>query len=200
MKKIENISDKVAFLIAGIFTPPLMASVAILMIARFYAKDINDMLVWSIIGIILLIGPASVYVFLNYSKGKLEDINLSRRKERLIPLYLALLGAIFGLAIMYYKRAPEPLIILNYTLIIDLLVITIITFYWKVSVHMLTLTSVITLLCFLFEPRYLILFILCLPVGWSRISRKRHSLSQVLVGSILGIMTVLIVLQIFSFN
>ncbi len=191
--------DKLAFMLSAVFTPPLVVALAIFSIAFYYNDRFEYFWPWAFLGILLLIGPASIYVYLAYRKGKVTDINMSEREERLRPLIIALIGAMMVILVLLDKAAPKPLILLGLTLVSELVIVIFVTVFWKISLHALTYSTAVTLLAYLYNPWALILYIFLFPVGWARVYRKRHTLLQVIAGSLVGIVTALVIFMLFNY-
>jgi membrane-associated phospholipid phosphatase len=172
--------------------------VAIFGIADYYTAGYSKALAWTFISILLLIGPASLYVLFGYLTGHVTDINLSERDERLRPLALALTGAVIGTIFLFKKEAPTPIILVGVTLICELTVVILITLFWKISLHSLTLSSVITLFLLFFTGYAAFLYLLLIPVAWARIWRKRHTLNQTLMGAAAGAIIAFAVFALFE--
>lgn len=69
---------------------------------------------------------------------------------------------------------------------VNTVLILLITLQWKISIHLLTLTSSIALLCVQFGLLPAVLLLLVPVLMWSRIMLKAHTFMQTLVGSLVG--------------
>ena len=72
----------------------------------------------------------------------------------------------------------------------------VITWWWKISIHAATLGGVLTMLTALYGIIVLPIFVLLLLVSWSRIVLHRHTLAQVVGGSLMGIILTLVIIII----
>lgn len=126
--------------------------------------------------------PYILILFL-YRSGKISDLQMPKRKERLFPLLIINISVIIGFCVLIFT-SPTRLLLSVYSMyLLSLPVISLITFFWKISFH----SSYITL----FSIAYMLVFgkwaILTLPlipiVGWSRIKLKKHTIAQVLAGA-----------------
>jgi len=83
---------------------------------------------------------------------------------------------------------------------VTLLIIAIFTYSirpnWKISAHMITFISMATIVSF-FNIYLVSLFILTPFVGWCRLKLKRHTLNQVIVGTLLGFIVPFIIFYFF---
>jgi membrane-associated phospholipid phosphatase len=195
MKKTK---DALALVLSSLFTPPLVAALAIFVIVIFYSHGYPKAIAWTFISVFLLIGPASICILISYYLGTIKDLNLSEREERLRPLSLSLLGAMIGTMIMLSREVPSPLLLAGFTLISELVVVIFITLFWKISMHTLTISAITTLLVLIFNGWLAMLYLLIFPVAWARIYRKRHTLAQVSAGALVGAATALLVFTLFQ--
>ena len=121
-------------------------------------------------------------VLLLYKTGKVSDLQIPKRKERLFPLLVVNICVIAGFFVLIYMQ-PEKLLLSVYMIYLLVLpAISLITLFWKISFHAsyITLFSIVSLVVF---GKWAMLTILLIPlVGWSRIKLKRHTMAQVLGG------------------
>jgi membrane-associated phospholipid phosphatase len=61
------------------------------------------------------------------------------------------------------------------------------TLWWKISIHASSLAGAATLLTALYGAMMLPAFLLLPLVGWSRVVLGRHTVAQVVVGSLVSI-------------
>lgn len=124
----------------------------------------------------------------------ITDINLTVRKERVMPTYVAI---IYYLCFYYILREIDGLSIhilsAFFGCIIAIFIANIITTYWKISIHQIGISSVAAIMVATSEVTLTnnigwIMFLLLMIglVGWSRLHLNRHTPLQVLAGSILG--------------
>jgi membrane-associated phospholipid phosphatase len=66
------------------------------------------------------------------------------------------------------------------------LIILIISFYWKISGHML-LDAISYLTLILINPMFILTLPFFILVGYTRVALKKHSISQVIVGFLIGL-------------
>lgn len=132
-------------------------------------------------------------VLLLYKAGKISNLQIPKRKERLFPLLIINICVIIGFFVLIYAQ-PEKLLLSVYTIyLLALPVISLITLFWKISFHAsyITLFSIVYLIVL---GKWAILTIPLIPlVGWSRIKLKKHTLSQVLGGiAVIGAISLIV--------
>jgi phosphatidylglycerol---prolipoprotein diacylglyceryl transferase len=128
-----------------------------------------------------------------------SDLSISRREERPKLFLLFLVSFLISLSISIKAQQPllvETYLILNFTFLLGFLI----TFFWKISFHMIMATLIIFFTIHVWQTPYIYLLIFTLPlIGWSRLQLRRHSLKQVLGGFFLSIACILLVLTFFNF-
>lgn len=140
--------------------------------------------------------PALMFLVF-YKMGWISDVNLTVRKERVIPTFITL-GLFYALFYLLYAN-PQVNSVFT-TLFIGavggVLVANVITTFWKISIHALGVGALpgsfiaigISNGNFLW---WIIIagILLLLTVATSRLILKRHTLGQVIAGGALGIIS-----------
>jgi hypothetical protein len=119
-------------------------------------------------------------------RGKWDGHHVRNREGRLLPLSLALVSTAVGLAILLLGGAPRDVIALDVAMLGSLLVCLVITRWWKISLHCAVAGGAIATLALLYGPWLLVLVVLLVLIGWSRVELVDHTLAQVLAGSVVG--------------
>lgn len=126
--------------------------------------------------------------------GMISDVMLDERSERMVPL---LLSAIYFF-ITYYllRKIALPSLLYFYVIGATILILLtlIITYRWKISIHMVSmggltgfLISLAMLLHLNIDWMIILAFLASGMLGTSRIKLNAHNLSQVFAGYLLGI-------------
>ena len=128
-----------------------------------------------------------------------SDLTVSKREER-PKLYLTFLSFFLISLNIAITTQNSTLIeiysVLNLTFVLG----TLITFFWKISFHMIFSTLIIFFICYLLKTPEIYSLVILLPlIGWSRLQLRKHSFKQVLGGTLLSIIGILIVLTLFNF-
>lgn len=196
---------KVASVVSYIFHPLSMPIIGILLI--FYSDLVPGFSYWNY-GNTLTMGWKYIlicYLFTNIIPGvsalilkkigKISSLQMPEKEERLLPFTIT---GISYVSFFYFTKEMvgfEPPLILNLFLlgaIIAIVIGVVITFTWKISVHMIGVGGLVGIF-FLMNvwiapaPIYLVVSILLAGiVGSSRIALKAHTISQVFAGFLLG--------------
>ena len=131
------------------------------------------------------LSPIIPYLVLK-KMGKVTDYEFTNRKER--PPYFTTITIIFGILFLLLTTLNlEILTKVSLNLFLVSSVITLITFYWKISGHMTYSTILFTTLIYLFPgtPALYLLFLLTPFIAWSRIALDKHDLTQVTLGTLI---------------
>jgi membrane-associated phospholipid phosphatase len=193
----ESQKQKIAEVISVLFNPVLLAVISLALIANRYANNNAEFWHSSIVGILLLLGPASFYIVFIWVIEKRIDIDISQREDRIVPLVLATLGALIGHYIVSTRLTSQTLFILSQVLLLMLVSLTVVTFVWKISLHAAALMSLVTLLVIFRSPIFVFFYATIVPVAWARLTLKQHTPRQLIGGSIVGIGVTLLASAIF---
>ena len=152
---------------------------------------------WFLVFLMNLILLPTIAVFWLERRKIISDLDLKRKDER-----LAFLGLVAILSLVNYLdslalTAPRNIQALNLLAFLIIFAMAVITVFWKVSGHMLILTSFI-FLAYIFKGRVALYLMPILPlVAAHRLYFKHHNLIQVLGGIILGFILTNIVFALF---
>jgi len=139
-------------------------------------------------------------LFILQKKGIISDLDASIKKERIMPLYLGVLFAIIGYVLLYIQEASVLVKGLMFCTITNTIIIIIITRYWKISIHAMGISGLLSVLWMHNKEYPLIMFIIIILVAYSRVILKAHNISQVTIGSILGLFLTLIQIHFLFLN
>ena len=125
--------------------------------------------------------------------GRVESLEMRKRKERRGPLFISILIMIIGFPIFYSIAKLSPHLSAIYISSIILLFFSfLITIRWKISLHMMGIggaTGTFIALNYIFGGIYYFIFLFFALSGllaFSRLDQKAHNESQVYVGFVLG--------------
>lgn len=133
----------------------------------------------------VVILPLSAIIWLE-KRRFISDLDLRNKRERLAFLGLTFLVSSINFVNSVILSAPKVIQSLNFLILFLIVIISSISVFWKISIHMMVLSSVITV-AFLAKGSEALWWLLILPpVAFHRLYFKHHNFSQVLVGTILG--------------
>ncbi|ACF13380.1 conserved hypothetical protein [Chloroherpeton thalassium ATCC 35110] len=128
----------------------------------------------------------SIMVISLKKKGKITDYDISNRSQRAVPLAIAVVAYLIGYLILEHLNAPRIISGLLIFYAMNTLILMLITFRWKISVHLSSFTAPLAVLFVQFGPVVLWALLLTPFLIWSRVFLKAHTLMQAIAGSIMG--------------
>ena len=136
---------------------------------------------------IILIGAIPCILWVLYAKLKNQQWDIEDRAPRITPLVL-----LIGYGFLIY-----PIIDHGYLMIIffiNLMIISIITFFWKISIHCYGSSTMLILLAYKYYGDSTIFFIalvfnllMIISTMWARLYLNKHTKLQVGIGALLGL-------------
>ncbi len=182
--------------VSNILAPATISVPMILLVAFYKASSIASALAYAGLTLFFLsIGPFT-YIFIGVRLGKLSDVDVSKRTERVGPFTFGLISICLGWFALVLAHAPTPLISTVIVTAISGLIMMVITLWWKISLHASSLGAAATILTVLYGAIMLPTFLLLVLVSWSRVVLRRHTLSQVIAGSLLSITLSALILKL----
>ena len=187
---------------------PIIAFMITLYVAPKIKTEINDLLFcYGIMFLGTILMPVLILLLL-LKRGTISSIEMSIKKERSMPLLIT--G--FCVLLSYYQLKEISFFAANsilYAQIIGVIIIifsaSIISNFWKISLHMLGfggLTGILTALYFIFNSGLYILIIsmfFSVFLGVSRFRENAHNKKQIYMGFCLGLLIELMVVMSFQY-
>ena len=118
--------------------------------------------------------------------GIISDLDASIRKQRIMPLSLGVLYAAIGFIVLTLQNADTLVKGLMFCFITNTAIIILITRYWKISIHTMGVAGLLAALWVNGTQFPLIMGFILVLVASARVVLKAHNISQVIVGSFLG--------------
>ena len=191
---------RIARHVSNILAPATISLPFILLVAFYQAQDKLSALLFACITLFFLsVGPL-LYIIIGVRLGILSDIDVSRRSQRVGPFIFGIVSATIGWIILSLTDAPRNLQTVMIITVFSGIIMMVITLWWKISMHASSFGGVATMLTVLYGAVMLPLFILLIFVSWSRVVLRRHTVSQVIAGSLAGIVLSLVILKIRGVN
>jgi len=191
--------DRIAKIISQITQPPLVIGVFLTFLVFYYAPDTATGFIWLLIAAGLIGFIPTVFTFVAFKLGWISDVLLPERKDRIGPFLVAALGAVITLICFYKMDVPTEILVFLMALILVLMVVLLITTFWKISVHATTITVVTVSINVLTDCQYWYLLFLIPVVMWARVYRKRHTGAQVFAGALINGVIVYAAFKLFGF-
>lgn len=187
----------ISHVISTVFQPLLMPTYGVMLLFMYtYFGVAYSNRFWHIVTPIMLFSFVipGILIYLLLRIGLISDLSLKVRRERFYPYFITLLS--YSAMVVFYYKAQMPIwfITMMAGSIAIMIIAILITLVWKISAHMFGvggLVGGVMSVCYYVEhsnPYWLFigLFILAGSIGTSRLILKRHTLSQVIAGFLLG--------------
>lgn len=173
------------------FGHPMLSFPAFIIIMLFVKESLEKAIWISGLIIVGIFIPMFIKMFFGTKSGKYTNFDISDQKQRRSFYLFVLILLMIVIIVLYLTQQPEYILralIFGFLLI---LVNYVLNFIQKVSLHV-SLTVFLGFLIFPIQPIVGILtFLFSLLMAWSRLELKRHTLKEIglgiLVGLILGI-------------
>lgn len=168
--------------------------------------------IWTMVAVLIgcLGGIPMAYVLYLRSTGQIKEIDIPERENRTKPLLvgLAAVALAFALcAVLSQTETPFVLSVLLAGLALTGSVLWI-TRYWKISIHLASLGSLIAILLAgrslvdapdVLTPTLMACAILLIPItAWARVTLKAHTPAQTIAGSALGFVLTIVGLLVLG--
>lgn len=191
MKKLQW-----ARIVSDLLSPPIIWAVLVFPIAFRYATTGGQALTWALTyGVLVCLMPV-LYIVWNVKRGKIGDIHMKERSERTGPFLVSIGCTVLGWQVLRMMGAPMlPTIVV--CSIVQLVIMTLITFVWQISMHTMSVTGAVIATGFIFGPVLALVVAPLVPlVGAARLKLQRHTLSQVIAGVLVGGLIPLLILSL----
>ncbi|MCA0456738.1 MAG: hypothetical protein LCI00_22385 [Chloroflexi bacterium] len=186
-----------ARVISNLLSPPMVWATLVFFIAFHFAENRLQGLMWALTyGILVCLMPI-LYIAWRVRRGKISDIHMKERQERIIPFAVSIGCAILAWVVLRMMNAPSILPLIAAITLVELAVMLLITFAWQISMHAMSISVAVVATGIVFGAAPALAVSPLLPiVGAARLRLERHTLAQVIAGAIVGAIIPLIVLAI----
>lgn len=175
---------KAAELISNLTLPPLL-SIPVFLSINYYFLNFKEFLLISFTSIFFS-SLLPILVMVIWSKKENIDLDMPEKENRSVPLIIVILIYFIGFLALMTLNAPLLTSALMFCYFSNTLIVYFINKYWKISIHSMGVAGPTTALIFAFGPMGSILGLILPLVMWSRVYLKKHTMTQVIAGAILG--------------
>jgi len=187
---------RIARHVSNILAPATISLPFILLVAFYQAQNQLTAFIYACTTLFFLsVGPL-LYIMIGVRLGKLSDVDVSRRSQRAGPFLFGIVSVMIGWLVLTLTNGPRNLQTVMIISVFSGIIMMMITFWWKISMHASSLGGAATMLTVLYGAVMLPLFVLLVLVSWSRVVLRRHTVTQVIAGSLAGIALSLVILKL----
>jgi hypothetical protein len=180
------VPDRLARLASEVFAPAVLVAALMLVVGRHAGDEPGVSRWWGLPGAVFAAGIPLVYVLRNVRRGRLTNHHIPEREDRRKPLLFGLASVAVGLLALIVLGAPRDVIALLAAGGTGLLIFTVVTHWWKMSIHAGVAAGTVTTLVALYGPVALIGVPFALLACWARIRLSAHTPAQVVAGALVG--------------
>lgn len=179
----------VAIWLSRVFHPFTISLVVYWAVMNLAGTPALEALLWTVTGLFVVIVPLLIVVVSNVRRGRFTDMDVSTREHRYGLYVLAIVCFVLLIAILNFFEAPPVAISCLYAAAATLLVGAVINrTFTKISLHAAAMGGCAAMLFFVSPPMGILIGLIALLIGWSRIYLNRHTLGQVLLGWLVAIL------------
>ncbi|BAY50519.1 hypothetical protein SAMD00079811_81480 (plasmid) [Scytonema sp. HK-05] len=188
-----------AQIISTVFNPVINPLITFSLLALTDQQlNLAEKIQFSEIADLFACGLIILCLFIFIRLGLINSPDIPERKQRSLPLVVAAIVLFTGFLALSFAHAPRLMQGLMWCYAIETLIIAIISYWWKISIHTASMGCSLVALTYRFSAIILPFYLLLLLVGEARIVLKRHTIAQAIAGALLGI--VLTAIQLLSFK
>jgi hypothetical protein len=172
---LSSHGDRFAYWLSQITSPFVVGMALLGYISLETAPSVTQALQWLTL---ISVGLAMPYGFIwwGVKRGKVTDIHVSRRSERLLPLVvglMALCGMLVGLVML---DASRPVVATLVAILTSFALAALITQLarFKMSLHVDSAAGALIVCCLLVSPLFLVLSPLVVLIAWARYKLEAH--------------------------
>ena len=184
----HNIKE-IGIILSYLVHPMVISFVTFLYLIYYSNILIEDRnLIFALCFTLSTISPIATFYFLK-KNNLISDLDASKKEERLLPMAFGAL--FFFLGFIALKTLNAQLLIqgIMFCGMINIILAWLITNYWKISIHAITLSSSFTIFWIFGYQNILITILILFVLIIGRLSAQAHDLNQIMAGIFLGIIS-----------
>lgn len=177
---------RLARLITEVLAPANVGALTFLLVAWHSTPTILDALRWGLLTVLFTIALPFAFILWGVRRQRFTDHHVRLREQRPQALAIGIASGLVGLLLLVVLGAPRELIALVVSMATGLMIALLITFFWKMSIHVASVAGAIVIVALVFGTQFLMLAPLVFVVGWARVELGDHTPLQVTVGALIG--------------
>lgn len=198
ISSIEGQWMQIAHGVSAVTNPLFIALPTFLIVALSTSPDVLRAFLWWIVTVVGISIAPLLFIWYGVKQGHYSDHHVSVREQRLIPLLFGV-GCFFLVFVSMYLLHASLLLLATVTAaLVALGIATVVTRYWKISLHLVGMAGAVTVLVLRFGPWFLLLSPFVVLVGWARWQVRAHTPLQALTGAVLAVSVTLAIFWLFG--
>ena len=181
--------QKIGIIISYLIHPMVISFVTFLYLIYYSNILIEDKnLIFILCFTFSTISPTATFYFLK-KNNLISDLDASKKEERLLPMAFGALFFLLGFVTLKMLNAQLLVQGIMFCGMINVILAWLITNYWKISIHAITLSSSITIFWIFGYQNVLIIILILFTLIIGRLLAQAHDLNQIMAGIFLGIIS-----------
>ena len=180
---------KIGIIISYLIHPMVISFVTFLYLIYYSNILIEDKnLIFILCFTFSTISPIAIFYFLK-KNNLISDLDASKKEERLLPMAFGALFFLLGFVTLRMLNAQLLIQGIMFCGMINVILAWLITNYWKISIHAITLASSITIFWIFGYQNVFIVILIFFILIIGRLLAQAHDLNQIMAGIFLGIIS-----------
>ena len=184
MGKLMVDKEKFAMYISRVLNPVFALGIVIVLVSLKASGSGPWIVLCALIALFFTVFAPWFAVLHMRRRGEISELFIPERRDRLRPLFFFLVSSWLGVGFLYLIHSPPALYALMVCVAVQGTIALLITMQWKISLHAMGLWAACGAVIALYGGWWAVV-----PAGlvsWARLVLQAHSVSQILVGSIVG--------------
>ncbi|GGQ40962.1 phosphatase PAP2 family protein [Couchioplanes azureus] len=179
-------ADRAARIASEIFAPAVLVAGLLLVVGWHAGETAGVSRWWGLPGALFAAGIPLAYVVRGVRAGRLTNHHIPEREHRRVPLLFGIASVAAGLVVLLLLGAPRDVLALMAAGGTGLLVFTVVTHWWKMSIHAGVAAGTAATLTAVYGPAALLTVPFAVLACWARVRLSAHTVPQVIAGAIVG--------------
>lgn len=180
--------DRAARIATEAFAPPVLAIVVPLVVGVKVADPPLLGVAWGALAAVFVGALPYLLLRILMRAGRISgDHHVPDRRERALPIVLALVSIVTGLVLLAVLGAPAAVTVFGVVTVAVLTTVGVVNLGWKLSGHAAVVATCAVVVLIAYGPWSLVL---TAPIGlwtlWSRVRLGAHTPAQVVAGALVG--------------
>lgn len=197
---VEGGGGWLAQLVSTLSNPLFIALPLFLIVALSTAPDVLHALLWWVVTALGISIAPFLFVRRGVQRGHYTDQHVSVREQRFVPLLFGVGCFLLAFVLLFFLHVATPLLATVMAALVALAIATVITRYWKISLHLVGMAGAVTVLVLRFGPLFLLVSPLVLLVAWARWKVHAHTPLQALAGTLLAVSVTVAIFWLFGLH
>ena len=196
-------STYLAQVVSRFTNPSILSVVILLLIAYTESSNVRELVGWVAIILLFFVLIPVVYVYVRTSRSgsrvkSVVELTIFLKQHPRDILILAIFLGLPCLAILWFLKAPTPLISTLVALIASSTVTALFNLFYRVSFHLTGITILVVMAAQAWGQVFLV-FLVAIPlIAWAKYQIHEHTIPQLLMGIAVAVVVSLATLYLFG--